>query len=84
MIISGEVEFAVSLAMVAIGYIIFRRIGVATIPHDMAARGYRWPLQPPLYAQIWFVIAVVLILAGMFLFAHSVPRLRVHGLWGLF
>jgi hypothetical protein len=82
MAISGEVGLAVSLALFAIAGIIFWRFGITAVPEDEWARGYRWPLQPPRYVQIWFLIALVLIVAGMFLFFQAVPRLRQYGLWG--
>jgi hypothetical protein len=88
MVISGEVELVVSLALVAIAAFIFWRFGIyGAQDHEwVRAFGYsfRWPLQPPRYVQIWFVIALVLLIAGMFLFIHALPRLRQYGLWGLF
>jgi hypothetical protein len=78
----------VSLALVAIAAFIFWRFGIyGAQDHEwVRAFGYsfRWALQPPRYVQIWFVIAVVLLIAGMFLFIHALPRLRQYGLWGLF
>jgi hypothetical protein len=82
MAISGEVGLAVSLALFAIVGIIFWRFGITAVPEDEWETGYRWPLQPPRYVQIWFLIALVLIVAGMFLFFQAVPRLRQYGLWG--
>jgi hypothetical protein len=84
MIISGELELVVSLALVAIAAFIFWRFGITAVTDDVAASGFRWPLQPPRYVQIWFVIAVVMLVAGMFLCIHALPRLRQYGLWGLF
>jgi hypothetical protein len=82
MVISGEVELAMSLALVAIAGIIFWRFGICGIPDDEWARGFRWPLQSPRHVQISFLIALVMIVAGMFLFFLAVPRLRQYGLWG--
>jgi hypothetical protein len=84
MAISGAVLLAVSLVFLAIACFIFWRFGIAAVPEEEWARGYRWPLQPPRRVQIWLGIALVLIIAAMVLFALAMSRLIQYGLWDLF